>query len=1098
MKTTKPLHICRVITIDGPSSPSFARNAFPCYSISQNSFIQPPQTAYLVLVEWDDLYIKQPTWVLHDELISIRGIDRRNLYNQFLREYTVNKFTYTPNLSSLLPAKELIPSKIIDSKKNEQQKEIFSVKWESQGNIYESQEQISFFEKEEYKHLLIQYQNSPFSPEPLKSCEINLFNQSDLKHKRIGEVCYKILDRLKTNSVIIENKSSTEPSLSYSIKFKLFKKLKKVMDLGFKGPFLIITNKENLGFYQENLYKTIPTALTTFITENRLNKEQKKVLERELYFSSSSSIRSNFVVLTNPNFLFRSGTSFDIIFVDTELLQFESIHTTISNNSYVFLYSKINSSLLRSFCKQQTNDKVIRFSFEQPEPVIKYVDCYIPLTQNQQNLLKELKKSLTIEPSKTSLICSEMIKTGISSSFYLNPKESSGKLLFVEKLINLFQLTEKKVVVIANSSWIFAHLLEKYQINIMSWDSSAQKNNAICTLLKCNSQEQANEIIQFYKEKNINLQSNYKVVCVDCNTNSSLIFFDFIDIVIDLRSDYSPLLETLNKNKFGFATTKSILYFRLIGKNSIDEITISMNETDTIFNQNELNKIYSKYLLGNINSYTTFINRIHSSDKDFINMINQFFSSSKLLQVLDINDDSIDFIDDVQRDKHIELNQRINPHYLMSSDYHKISIELKIPFGLNQPSNVQSFLSDSITLKGSSIKSILNKSKPSPPLKEQNVVNLSHKGLEEKSIKEIPSSSNQPLDKQSAILHEQTKQKIIPNNSFNSLSSKESEQNTKSQKQQLLTGLYKTVNDPQMSRVSVLPIPHESKISKEQNQFNPFKIPKAEVKTEPAISYPLKTNHKKQSIQYSQELSSKIYSIIKEKLIKFSSVPPITGNSLIEKESNSTPQKINNLQGVSTIQLPLQNSSKVPSLNSNINKYSLPSTNPNEITTEQQLNKTGNEKQSKIDKIIEQIKHGIKLFGTDVSKWNINFNIFEPLSSKMIQDIVNKIESIERLNITLTNDQMKVLSHIYNYVVIRKIMIPFPICSLKNWDCSCDITLLQLIIENGLNVPELYLNDLVIRSVLDLSGLLTEKQKCEFLHSRIESIYKCYSICQFN
>ncbi|EDR25155.1 hypothetical protein EDI_134760 [Entamoeba dispar SAW760] len=1097
MKTTKPLHIYRVITIDGPSSPSFARNVFPCYSISQNSFIQPPQTTYLVLVEWDDLYIKQPTWVLQDELISIRGIDHRNLYNQFLREYTVNKFTYTPNLSSLLPAKELLPCKIIDSRKNEQQQEVFSVKWESQGNIYESQEQISFFEKEEYKHLLIQYQNSPFSPKPLKSCEINLFNRTDLKNKRIGEVCYKIFERLKTNSVIIENKSSKEPSLSYSIKFKLFKKLKKIMDLGFKGPFLIITDKENLGFYQENLYKTIPTALITFITENRLSKEQKKILERELYFSSTSSIRSNFVVLSNPHFLFRSGTSFDIIFIDSNLFRFESLLTTVINNSYVFLYSKINSSLIRSLCKQQISDKVIRFNFEQQEPVIKYVDCYISLTQNQQNLLKELTKSLTIEPSKISLICSEMIKTGISSSFYLNPKESSSKLLFVEKLIKIFHSTEKKVVVIANSSWIFTNLLEKYQINIMSWDSSAQKNNAICKLLKCNSQEKATEIIQFYKEKNINLQSNYNVVCIDCNTNSSLIFFDFIDIVIDLRSDYSPLLETLNKNKFGFATTKPILYFRLIGKNSIDEITISMNETDTIFNQNELNKIYNKYLLSNINSYTTFGNRTHSSDKDFIKMINQFFSSSKLLQVLDINNNSIDFIDDIQRVKCIELNQRVNPPYLMSGDYYKISIELNNSIPLNHPSNLQPFLSDSITLKGSPIQSTSNKPQSSLPLKEQNTIILSLNKLKEKPIQEPPSSSSQSLDKQPSLIHEQAKQ-VIPFNSISSISSKEFEQNIKSQKQHLLTRLYKTVNDPQTSYVPLPPIPPELKVSKEQNQFNSSKLPKPELKTESPLSCSLKTSHQKQPIQYSKELSSKVHSVIKEKLIKFSSIPPITGNSLIEKESNLNPQKINNLQEVSTTQPPLQNASKIPGLDSDINKSSLPSTNSNEIRTENQLNKSGNENQSKIDKVIEQIKNGIKLFGTDVSKWNINFNIFKPLSSKMIQDIVNKIESIERLSITLTNDQMKVLSHVYDYVVIRKIMIPFPICSLKNWDCSCDITLLQLIIENGLNVPELYLNDLVIRSVLDLSGLLTEKQKCEFLNSRIESIYKCYSICQFN
>ncbi|BFU23321.1 hypothetical protein KM1_077490 [Entamoeba histolytica HM-3:IMSS] len=938
-------------------------DVFKYFIPSKLVYEEIPSNTLLFLVMWKNFSILRSTWVSREEIEGNSRLDPDNVFKKFIDQNTIDGILYQPRLTKIIPARDLVPEKILSSCYDETATEMFTVKWKYCGNVFISTEEPSFFNNPRYKMLIPQYRNKVEKIKPLSSLsKVPTLNIETInpEYKEEVEICNNVFEKLhKNHGCWIKKIGETDGELfvTHKLKITILQYMKLLMDNDIKGPHLIVTDESGIDFYKENIEKFIPNAYVTFINKIPKEEDMKEVLDNELYHTETDCLKCSFVVTTTLAFQFRVNVEFDIAIVDTEPTLFFNSKYYIKEHTFLLLYNgAFDEAIIKNHCRRRKIKELQIFEYNMFSYFIRYVDVYLNIHQIQKPIYNDL---ITIAKScnneQTGVILNEIKKLLIyPKMFDTNLKTQGTKVDFILKCIKIIgSIPGIKLAVLGDYDMPLRYISKITRSNYIDWNIDIKKTKAICEIMKCSSEKNAEKVKDlFEKELNndntrkspITLSGNSRVVCVHNSCISTEIDLSCIDIVIDMSNDYTPLFETNIRNKYMMATVKQIIAFDMSIKNTIDEITSSMNELDETLTLSQELQVYRNLI--KYNSYRFGYKGKAKSIKfgKLGQEILKYGTEYEQLQlVIEVMKDDIEIISNFEKNGFISIND------------------------INKEINIQ----------------------------------------------------NQQLSK--------------------------------------LQNLPKTLKLP-------VTIEHSSK-----------KTPSLK------FSPPTIFNKERLSQKYPEQFNSE------NKLVK-----PIS----LDKSINDTKQNSLKQQP----EIPIGKLEVINDLSdSNTMEEEEPIINPNLINIIKEHSQLI--QQDKAIQWIKSLTSAIKRYGRDLRLWKIDFTQFIPLTKVQLQYIVDKLlTTLPPIDPQLTKmaNIMETFTKANNFVAKKKALLPYPECSLKFWDCSCDIELLQLIIENGLNVPELYLNDIIIRSVLEISGLITEKQKCEFLKIRIDKLYKCYSICQFN
>ena len=1018
----KTLIIEQIITFIDNKTQLDENNIFEYFIPSINKYAEIPDKTRLFLIQWKDTIIKNSTWISREEIErNQQQIDPNNIFKKFIEKNTVDGVLYQPVLTKSIQAKDLVPEKIISMKMDENNNELYEVKWRyNEKNMY-TFEQKEFF-NDTYNKMLLDQFNNQYKP-----------NKSNSKTKKNEKETNKYLSECTDISSIIKKCSLKETSTHemkelteafelitknnnvwikfkdddgnecrhYQMKLVLMQMLQLLMEKQYKGPYLIVADEDNYDLYRRNLHRFIPQAYATFIPSYPETDEEKEQIEKELYDSTTGHIKSTFVVTTLNGIYFKENTLFDLVIVDADPAVFFKGKWKVKLNHFLLMYDgKYNEQILQTYCSNKKIGNLVSRKRDYWIPPIQYVDCYIDLNQTQRMKYDNLGYTIKTNQKQADIILDEMKKLLIYPPLFDRNIETHGtKYEGIMRIIQVFgQLRNVKIAILCDYDLPLRKIAEKTSANVIDSIVNIERTKAICQMIACKTETEAKTIAIDYNDKlkkkgytkENDVLANERIVCVHNGCFDIGLDLSPIDVVIDMSNDYTPLYESNLRNKYLIATQSNIISFNLSSNETIEEITQSMNELDVVLTKEQQLEIYFESLKNYIYQYGfTKTKDRKLNAKDFAERIGRFANSHSSQLVIDIKRNDFFAVEGFKKRGYIYLK-----NYNQEEQEKKQQKEYPpLQFNSHDASKQSKHQSDSF---------------------EEIEIDTAEKPIqmEEEKMKENEPGEVLCVDLSSAhpISHKQAKTKHQPS----------------------------IVTNKERIRQKHPELFEKKSVEMVNKQTTPQPSP-----------YEMK-----------QQQLKNITPIENEPLIVGDDLDSITSE---DDETTQTFQVVNKFNPIFKKYIPF-------------------------ITYE------------KTSLWLVTFISTIQRYGKNVHYWNDEVREqFVPLSKTQIQQVVDELMNHEDFDNEAKQkaNMMELFINVFNYIESQKGILPE--CATdkcKHWDSSCDVNLVSLIVQHGLNVPELYLNNIVMKGVLDISGVKTDQKKMEFLTERTEQLFNHYSNLQ--
>ncbi|ELP94589.1 hypothetical protein EIN_497490 [Entamoeba invadens IP1] len=770
------------------------------------------------------------------------------------------------------------------------------------------------------------------------------------------------------------------------------------------------------------------------------------------------------------------------------------------------------------------------------EYYIKYIDTYIWMKGEQRKIYNKMTSS-AIRNKITENTFEKMKKFLTDPILCQYDSVPSCKLDFVLRLLkSIHKLSKMKVAVLGMHHRTLVDIAKKYDGNVISKDTKPRKNRVVSKLLECTETSGLTSVYRRNASEFAEgeIKRNSWLVCVNTLSNSDELNLSSIDIVIDIGNSYSPLFEDDIKEKYKMLCKKNLIVFELSVKESIDEITTMMNEMDEELTPQQELMVYGKMLKMDKFDYGYRGELAPIDDAILVNEYLPFKDEMTRQLVLEIDGKSMAIVFDFEK-KFIITPTILEGNY---EDFAK-------PIGAREEKEKSEKVEEKNERKENkerskqvSFKAKKGKTEESEKENQKDMTNqmseekmhrkeeedtrLSKKNeikeneISPKQVSEVPVMNKQPergSDKGSETLQEKEKDVNITQMAEGGKEKKmeiEPIDNTNT--------INNTINSTHQSPTISLDLNVDDHVANTPmeivNEDNPMKEVHEKEEKDKLNELPLiEETHVNDSTKGIETTLANTNGITKEANLKpvqhIRKGPPHMYNK--ERLSTTLPELnvTNEVKQKELIELKESTFEKNQRLKNELPNIPIPETKE----AEEDMSETSEENitENALHTIIKKhapmmsvemtnqwlitIESALKRFGRDVNNWDIDFAQFVPLTKQKMQQLVVDLMMSSSFPADVKENvrSYDVIHKAVQIVKNRTMVLPYPtedVCLM--WDSSCDVTLLILIGEKGMNVPDLYMTDYIIGGVLNLSGMREPEKQREFLLRRIKTLVTTY------
>ena len=610
-RSDEGFEIARILTHFPPETVFRAFSCFRYFVPSKNIFEVFPTDRNLFLVEWKNYSIAEASWVSRDEIVAHEAeLDPHGIYKRYLEEHRFGTETFQTSVNKVIPAIELLPEKILRTFFDETGTEVYALKWDFHGDLFVSEEIDTFFLRPEYAPLLDRFKTTTAECTPLASHPLPV---APLRNTRFPARTVELA------RAVVEHAVRAEPVVvpaCFHLRRALLASLGALIADGYKGPYLIVTDQERLDFWREAIMRFLPAVDVTYITSSFASSAYAETLTAVVYFPETDQVKSPLVVSTSYLTTFRPATEFDILVIDTNPANLFMSTFFVNERTFVIIADEFDETAVNRYARRKHFKRlqVLAPFAAAPLPAIHYIDVYIDLKERHRALYDDVAGRILGE-TNPSCAFEELKRLIMFPSLSLQHSRLKGcKVGFVLELIALLvEHTSLKVCALGDYDTMLAYVALKTKANYVDWSIDVPRNKLCSAVINAASEDEARRVIAAFPPppaipdeltvgqppSHFVPQPNVRVICVDANCYNAHLDLSCVDIVVNLSNEYTPFIEEQLRSKFNIATVKDVFVFELTALNTIDEVTSSMNEMDTVFTASELIQRYTDALRPN-------------------------------------------------------------------------------------------------------------------------------------------------------------------------------------------------------------------------------------------------------------------------------------------------------------------------------------------------------------------------------------------------------------------------------------------------------------------------------------------------------------------